>query len=83
MTPQYFSDVYIENASFLRVDNVTLGYTFMPKRAINSIRLYATAQNPLVFTEYSGLDPEVGIGGIDNSPYPRPQAFIFGLSLGL
>ncbi len=81
--PQYFSDVYVEDASFLRVDNVTLGYTFRPNRGFNSLRLYVTAQNPLVFTEYSGLDPEVGVGGIDNSPYPRPQAYLFGLNFSL
>ena len=81
--PQYFSDVYVEDASFVRLDNVTLGYTFMPKRGLSNLRLYVTAQNPLVLTEYSGLDPEVGIGGIDNAPYPRPQALIFGLNLGL
>ncbi len=83
VTPQYFSDVYVEDASFARIDNITLGYTFRPGNGLSSLRLYATAQNPLVWSEYSGLDPEVGIGGIDNAPYPRPRAFIFGLSLGL
>ncbi len=81
--PQYFSDYYIEDASFMRLDNITLGYTFLPKRGISSLRAYVTATNPLVFTEYSGLDPEVGVSGIDNAPYPRPVGFIFGVSLGL
>ena len=79
---QYFSDYYVEDASFLRMDNITLGYTIphMPKSS--SLRLYVTAQNPFVWTKYSGLDPEVG-AGIDNNPYPRSRAYIFGLSLGL
>ncbi|MCB0556030.1 MAG: TonB-dependent receptor [Phaeodactylibacter sp.] len=81
-TIQLFSDYYIEDASFLRMDNITLGYTFRPKTGISSLRLYATAQNLFVLTEYSGLDPEVD-NGIDSAPYPRPRGFIFGLSLGL
>jgi len=80
--PQFFSDYYLEDASFLRLDNITLGYTIMPKSVFNNIRLYATAQNLFVLTNYSGLDPEVD-NGIDNNPYPRARAFVFGLSLGL
>ncbi|MCB0587957.1 MAG: TonB-dependent receptor [Phaeodactylibacter sp.] len=82
MTPQYFSDYYLSDASFLRLDNITLGYTFLPKSGLSSLRLYATAQNLFVLTKYGGLDPEVD-NGIDNAPYPRPRGFIFGLSLGL
>lgn len=80
--PQYFSDYYIEDASFIRLDNVTIGYNFTPKKAFNNIRIYATGQNLLVLTKYKGLDPEVG-GGIDNNPYPRARAVIFGINLGL
>ncbi len=80
--PQYFSDYYVEEASFLRLDNITLGYTFTQLANNRSLRLYATAQNLFVFTKYTGLDPEVG-SGIDNNPYPRSRAFIFGLSFGL
>lgn len=83
VAPQYFSDYYVEDASFMRLDNVTLGYTLLPKRGISSLRFYVTGQNLLVFTKYSGLDPEVGVGGIDNAPFPRPMGFIFGASLGL
>jgi iron complex outermembrane receptor protein len=83
VAPQYFSDYYVEDASFMRLDNVTLGYTLLPKRGISSLRFYVTGQNLLVFTKYSGLDPEVGVGGIDNAPFPRPIGFIFGASLGL
>ncbi|GJM33657.1 MAG: SusC/RagA family TonB-linked outer membrane protein [Saprospiraceae bacterium] len=84
--PQYFSDYYLEDASFLRMDNLTLGYTFRPGKGFSSIRLYATGQNLFVITKYKGLDPEVGNKdniGIDNAPYPRARGFIFGVSLGL
>lgn len=80
--PQYFSDYYLEDASFIRMDNMTLGYTLNGKSVFSTIRLYATAQNLFVLTKYTGLDPEVG-NGIDNNPYPRARGFIFGLSLGL
>ncbi len=80
--PQYFSNYYIEDASFLRLDNITLGYTLQPFKNSASLRLYATAQNLFTFTNYTGPDPEVG-GGIDNNPYPRARTFVFGLSLGL
>lgn len=81
-TPQYFTDYYVEKADFLRMDNITLGYTIPRMPGRSSLRVYATAQNPFVWTKYSGLDPEVG-SGIDNNPYPRSRAYIFGLSLGL
>lgn len=89
---QYFSDYYVEDGSFLRVDNVTLGYTIPKMPGRSSIRVYVTAQNPLLFTKYSGIDPEVATRsltdvtatyGIDNNPYPRSRAFLFGVSLGL
>ncbi|MBK7872780.1 MAG: TonB-dependent receptor [Saprospiraceae bacterium] len=80
--PQYFSDFYVEDASFLRLDNITLGYSFDKLGNNRNLRLYVTGQNLFVFTNYTGLDPEVG-NGIDNNPYPRSRAFIFGLSLGL
>ncbi|HND87077.1 MAG TPA: SusC/RagA family TonB-linked outer membrane protein, partial [Saprospiraceae bacterium] len=80
--PQYFSDYYVEDGSFLRMDNITLGYTLprMPRQS--SMRLYVTAQNPFIWTRYSGLNPEVG-NGIDNNPYPWSRTYVFGLSLGL
>ena len=74
----YFSDRFVENASFLRIDNITLGYTFN-KPAIQA-RVFATVSNPCVFTKYSGLDPEV-YGGIDNNIYPRSMTTIIGVSL--
>ncbi|MDX1637562.1 MAG: TonB-dependent receptor, partial [Balneolaceae bacterium] len=79
---QYLSDHYVENASFLRMDNITAGYTFtnLFEDQVKSLRVSATVQNAFVITEYSGLDPEV-FGGIDNNVYPRPRTFILGLSL--
>lgn len=78
---QYFSDYYIENASFLRMDNVNLGYNFgkiMKGKA--GIRLSANVQNVFIITKYSGLDPEIA-GGIDNNFYPRPGGYSLGVNL--
>lgn len=78
---QYMSDHYVENASFLRMDNISAGYTFTDLLdQVSSVRLSATVQNVFVITDYSGLDPEV-FSGIDNNVYPRPRTFILGLSV--
>ena len=82
LTNSYFSDYYVQNGSFLRVDNITLGYNFThlaPERLSNA-RLYFTVQNPIIWTKYQGLDPEVW-GGIDRDIYPRPMTSIMGVSL--
>lgn len=76
------SDYYMENASFLKVDNVTLGYTFnnvLVERA--SVRVSAGVQNVVTITNYSGLDPEVFGNGIDNTIYPRPRTFYLGANI--
>jgi TonB-linked SusC/RagA family outer membrane protein len=77
------SDIYVENASFLRVDNITLGYTF-PNwlQGQASLRFFAGVQNPSWFllTNYSGIDPEIN-GGIDNTIYPRQEQFLFGANI--
>ncbi|MGL5227052.1 MAG: TonB-dependent receptor domain-containing protein, partial [Bacteroidales bacterium] len=79
--PQYLSSYYVRNASFLRCDNITLGYSFENiSRAISNLRVYSTVQNPFVITKYSGLDPEV-FGGIDNNVYPRPISVMVGASI--
>lgn len=72
------SDIYIEDASFLKMDNITLGYTFnnISKR-FKSIRLWGGVQNVFTITNYSGLDPEV-FDGIDNIVYPRPRTILAG-----
>ncbi|AWI25444.1 SusC/RagA family TonB-linked outer membrane protein [Flavobacterium pallidum] len=75
------SDYYIENASFLKMDNVTLGYTF-PKWLDGkaSLRIYSGVQNVFTLTKYSGLDPEI-TGGIDNTIYPRPRTILVGANV--
>jgi TonB-dependent starch-binding outer membrane protein SusC len=79
--PEYFSDYYVQNASFLRLDNISLGHTFTNfYQERMKIRLYATVQNVLVVTDYEGLDPEVS-GGIDNNIYPRPRTYTLGVSI--
>jgi TonB-dependent starch-binding outer membrane protein SusC len=78
VNPQYFSDFYVEDASFLRMDNITLGYSF-DYRGIPA-RLFATIQNAFTITGYSGVDPTAGINGIDNNIYPRSRTFSGGLT---
>jgi len=78
------SDIYLENGSFLRMDNITLGYTFdrpFKKFASNSIRIWAGMQNVFLLTNYSGLDPELAGNGIDNTNYPRPRTFLVGANI--
>jgi iron complex outermembrane receptor protein len=74
---QYFSDFYIENASFFKMDNVSAGYNF---ENFLKARLSLTVQNAFTITKYKGLDPEVD-GGIDNNFYPRPRVFVLGVNL--
>src|SRR5579859_5220639 len=69
--PQYLSDYYVENASFLRMDNITLGYAF--KYHGQDVRASATLQNAFTITGYSGVDPTSGLNGIDNNIYPRDR----------
>lgn len=72
------SDLYVENASFLRMDNITLGYTFKEISSfLESIRLWGGVQNVFILSDYSGLDPEVQ-GGIDNTIYPRSRNILVG-----
>lgn len=75
------SDIYVENASFLRMDNISLGYTF-PKSFNDKLTLRFTAgcQNVFVITDYSGLDPEIN-GGVDGAIYPRQRSFLFGTNI--
>ena len=84
----------VEDGSFLRLNNITLGYTFpvklLSKAKINKLRVYATANNVAVITGYSGFDPEVNVRssnpvtpGVDYSAYPRSRTYIFGINLSL
>ena len=88
--PKYCS-YYIEDASFVRLDNVTLGYTFNTKGIdwLQKARIYATGQNLFVITGYKGLDPETNVGrndglapGVeDREFYPKARTFTFGVNL--
>ena len=83
------SDYYIQNASFLKCDNITIGYSFDSLFGLKaSGRVYATAQNVFTITKYKGLDPEIPVnsdqkvgGGYDGNFYPRPFVGILGVSL--
>lgn len=73
------SDYFVENASFIRCDNITLGYTW--ENLLQDklrLRLFGAVQNPFVITKYRGLDPEV-FSGVDNNAYPRPVTFSLGV----
>lgn len=75
------SDMFVENASFLRMDYATLGYTFqnwLDGKA--KLRIYTGVQNPFIWTKYSGLDPEIN-GGNDQTIYPRQRQFLFGANV--
>lgn len=77
---QYFSDYYIQNASFFRMDNINVGYDAGEVFKKVHMRVYGNIQNAFVITKYRGLDPEVN-GGIDNQIYPRPRTFVLGVNL--
>jgi hypothetical protein len=85
------SNRFIESGSFLRIQNISLGYTVPPtlsKRVkLNRLRVYATCQNVYVFTPYSGLDPEIGsvnqnvfLSNVDLGRYPSPRTLTFGIN---
>jgi iron complex outermembrane receptor protein len=82
-----YSDRYVENASYLRLDNATLGYSFLSLiKGIRSLRLYVSGNNLALVTRYRGIDPEVSLSGltpgVDNKDYyPRTRAFLFGLNV--
>ncbi|KDN55684.1 SusC/RagA family TonB-linked outer membrane protein [Flavobacterium seoulense] len=91
-TGRLYSDI-IEDGSFLRINNISLGYT-LPKKwladsKISNLRFYLTLYNLYVFTKYSGYDPEVSVinnaltPGVDFSAYPRSKSFITGLNISL
>ncbi len=71
---QYLSDYYVRNASFLKLDRLTLAYELA-----SWVRLHVTAQNVFTITKYDGLDPEIQ-GGLDKNMYPRPRTILFGAS---
>jgi TonB-dependent starch-binding outer membrane protein SusC len=78
---QYLSDYYIQNASFFKMDNISLAYNFGEViKGVRNLSIGAIVQNAFVITKYEGLDPEVS-GGIDNNIYPRPRNFVLSLNL--
>lgn len=81
------SDRYIESGAYLRLKNITFGYTLpaqiSQKVKLSNARVYFSAQNVLTFTKYTGFDPEVGVNGIDNNVYPVNRTFTFGINLGI
>ena len=80
-TDLMLSSYFVQNASFVRCDNITLGYTFdnLLKNKMK-LRVFGAVQNPFVITKYKGLDPELTYQqGIDGAPYPRPMTFTLGL----
>ncbi len=82
---QFTSDYFVENASFLKLDNISAGYNFDNIVDKLNARISFTVQNVFTITKYRGIDPEVGytdgVPGIDNNFYPRPRTFMLGLSL--
>ncbi len=87
----YAVDYFLEDASFLRISNITLGYS-IPKKALSKIKMsgikvYASVDNAWVFTKYSGYDPEVSLSsnpmapGLDANPYPRARVYKVGLNI--
>ena len=78
---QYLSDYYVRNASFLKLDNITLSYRFNLGQAANrdlTLDVFGTVSNVATITGYKGIDPEIA-GGIDNNMYPRPRTYILGV----
>lgn len=81
-SPQYLSDLYVEDASFVRLDNISAGYTFRKLSRFKSIRVYGTIQKVFTSTGYTGVDPTSGVNGIDNNLYPSARTFTLGLNVG-
>lgn len=81
------SDRYVEDGSYLRIKNITLGYTLpaslIKKVQLTTARFYITTQNLFTLTKYSGFDPEIGTSGIDNSVYPVTKTISVGVNLGI
>ncbi|MBU3012225.1 SusC/RagA family TonB-linked outer membrane protein [Polaribacter vadi] len=73
------SDHFVQDASFFKIDNISLGYT-LDKLKNTTFRFYGSLQNVLIITDYDGLDPEINLG-IDNNFYPRPRSFVLGANI--
>lgn len=86
------SDRYVEDGSYMRIQNVTIGYRvpkkYSSKALLNNMRVYFSCQNLYTFTKYSGYDPEVGafngsikLMNVDMGHYPNPRSFTFGANV--
>lgn len=88
-SPATYSSYWIEDASFFRLQTVTFGYNVPVRKSFSNVRVYVLGENLAVFTNYEGVDPEVGLTGLNNpgidrfNNYPRPRTFSFGLNLTL
>ena len=83
---QQYSNMWIEDASFLKIDDINLGYTFRLKRFAESLRVAASVQNVCIWTKYTGLDPELYStaninDGVDNNIVPRPRLYTVRLNI--
>lgn len=85
-----FSDLFLQDGDYLRISNITLGYDFAPllkQNWLSQARLYLQVQNLYTFTNYDGMDPEIGYGlvswasGMDFGNYPRPRTFLVGVNI--
>ncbi|HML86437.1 MAG TPA: SusC/RagA family TonB-linked outer membrane protein, partial [Bacteroidales bacterium] len=90
-----FSDIFVQDGSYLRISNITLGYeltNLIKIKALSSLKVYASVQNLYTFTNYTGMDPDVGYGfvngatdsfssGVDLGYYPTPRTILFGVSV--
>ena len=74
------SDHYVEDGSFFKIDNITIGYNAKDIFKDINARFYGSLQNVATFTNYDGIDPEIS-GGIDNNFYPRPRSFVLGVNI--
>lgn len=81
LTPQVLSDYYVERASFLRMDDITLVYAF--QWGAMPLRVFGSLQNAFTITGYSGIDPTAGLNGLDDNIYPRSRTFTAGLNIRL
>lgn len=77
------SDFWLESTDYVRIKNLSVGYNVKANSVFNSLRIYTTAQNLFTWTNYSGLDPEVGNRGIDGGQYPVSRVFTLGFNMTL